>query len=82
MKKTKLRRNWTIRLQEETREIVVPYDFPAGLNRRADAKTGADEGYFENGRAVYSTSFAAEGAPHHFLSTPQPLRHAPSAAPR
>lgn len=68
MKRTTLRRNWKLDLNGVTREISIPYDFSVGLERRADAKGGADEGFFPTGRANYYTVFEADPASHAFLS--------------
>ncbi|MBQ4354439.1 MAG: DUF4982 domain-containing protein [Clostridia bacterium] len=69
MKKTKLRRNWTLSAGGENRTVEIPHDFLIGQKRCAESPGGADAGYFPAGRAEYRTEFAAsEGAAHHFLS--------------
>ncbi len=62
MKRVTLSGIWELEMNGQKSEVTVPHDFMIGTERRADNSTGADQGYFTPGRAIYRRTFTADSA--------------------
>ena len=61
MRITNFNDSWTVSVHEKTEPVILPHDAMVGTKRTPDSRTGADLGFFEPVRAVYTKKFFPDG---------------------